>query len=225
MKPPTPKARTLRRKLAALAERGIDGEMAEAKRKLAKLEAAFDFSIPEWDAKDLFGQFKYTPSAEARQVWRTVGFEPHLSNAVKWTITEATGIECQFRNCAELWANANPTTSRRLTGIASQLSVAFEALWKQFREAGAHPADEGNFYAGLSDGACGHVRTGTLLPTRPGKPEKARKAGRKALAKAPGLTAHAYTVGATLGKSVRFSASMEQLSGELESAIKGQIEA
>ena len=53
-KPATTKAHILRAKLAELVARGVDGEKDSAARKLARLEAAFDFTAPNPDGADFF---------------------------------------------------------------------------------------------------------------------------------------------------------------------------
>jgi hypothetical protein len=95
--PANSKARSLLRKLEALAERGIDGEKISARRKIARLKARFDFSQPdEAGTPDLFsGNFKR--SGSARQIYSFGAHEFDVANSVKWAIESVAKIPCVYR--------------------------------------------------------------------------------------------------------------------------------
>lgn len=107
MKPANEKIRVLYRKLQALAERGMDGEKEVAHRKLARLTARYDFSVPAAnDTLDLFSG-RFASSSAARRIYSFNRNELDVANAVKWAIESATRIRCAHRG-AELLAEATP---------------------------------------------------------------------------------------------------------------------
>src|SRR4051812_34908991 len=99
MKPATDKAWATRRKLQQLAERGIDGEKETAARKLAKLEARYDFSVPDEGESIFSGTFERSETAVF-----LVSFGPNESEVgtlIKWAIENATRLPT-------LWIEAAP---------------------------------------------------------------------------------------------------------------------
>ena len=221
--PANSKARALLSKLEALAERGIDGEKIVARRKLARLKARFDFSQPEpTPPPDLFsGNFKC--SATARQIY---SFGPHefdVANSVKWAIESTAKIQCVFQH-GVLLAEAAPGTASRLTGIAGHIANSFRVLIEKFGALdGVSVSDRRVFVMGLYDGMLAETRpAGQRLPGR-AQVKKGRKAKPGAVTHASGLHVHPYTVGLGLGRQIRFSAPLEQITAELEVATRTHI--
>ena len=217
------KARALLGKLQALADRGIDGEKASAKRKIARLKARFDFASPDPDeTPDLF-QGRFKAAVEARWVYTFGVKEFDVANSVKWAIESATGIPCIHRN-RDLLAKAAPGTAKRLTGIADHIACSFRTLIDKFSAIeGVSVRDRSVFIMGLYDGMMNELRdVGQRLPSRPGSTKKPR--GKKpAEVRTAGIHIHPYTVAVSLGKQIRFSASLEQITAELEGAIRGNL--
>ena len=224
--PASSKARALLKKLEALAERGIDGEKIAARRKLARLKARFDFSQPaeagEAGAPDLFsGSFKR--SGKARKIYSFGAHEFDVANSVKWAIESAANVPCVYRN-GDLLAEATASTAKRLTDIAGHIANSFRALIENFGKLDGASAGERNvFVMGLYDGMMGETRqTGERLPSR-SQGKKARKTKKDSLTQAPGLHVHPYTVGLGLGRQIRFSAPLEQITAELAEATRKHI--
>ena len=220
LKPANSKARALLQKLLALAERGIDGEKTSAQRKIQRLKARFDFSVPDpAETPDLFsGSFK--PSATARPIYSFGPNEFQVANAVKWAIESATGIQCVYRDRV-LLAVANSATARRLEEIALHIGSSFRALLDKFGAVGGVSADDrGVFVMGLYDGMMNETRNaGQLLPSRPGS-VKRQKGKKRVVSRAAGLHVHAYTLAVGLGKQIRFSAPVDEIVAELEVALR-----
>jgi hypothetical protein len=226
LRPANTKARVLLAKLQALAERGIDGERISAQNKIARLKARFDFGAPDpAQTPDLFsGSFKR--STTARRVCSFAAGEFDLANSVKWAIESATKIPCVYRN-GELLAEATPPTIRRLTEIADHIAHSFRALLEKFGAIdGVSTQDRGVFVMGLYDGMMNEQRNvGQRLPSR-AKATKTRKAKKKVVThtpNTPGLHIHPYTVALSLGKQIRFSAPLEQITAELEAVAKKHL--
>lgn len=214
------KARLLLKKLEALAERGIAGEKASARHKIARLKAKFDFSEPdETGMPDLFsGNFKR--SGTARQIYSFGADEFDVANSVKWAIESAAKIPCVFRD-GDLLAEATASTAKRLADISGHIANSFRALIGEFgARAGASASDRNVFVMGLYDGMMGESRNaGQRLPSRP-QVNKMRKGKKGPAAQASGLHVHPYTVGMGLGKRIRFSAPLEQITAELAEATQ-----
>ena len=222
MKTPTLKARALLVKLQALADRGIDGEKSTAKRKLAQLKAKYDFALADAENKDDIFSGRYQTKRGATVRIATIA-EVEIGNFVKWAIESATGVPCLFRG-HDLVAEVNSTSARRLKGIATTIADGFRELWAKFAAVpGVDPADRAAFFAGLYDGMMGEVRAqGQPLPGRRGvKP--LRKPGKHAVAPAPGLHVHPYTIAVGLGKQIRFSVPLAAVVGQLETLVAGAI--
>ena len=203
------------KKLLALAERGIDGEKASARRKIRRLKGRFDFSAPDpAETPDLFsGSFKR--SATARPIYSFGPNEFEVANAVKWAIESATRIQCVYRG-RELLAEASSATARRLQEIALHIASSFRTLLDKFSAVGGVSGDDrGVFVMGLYDGMMNETRnTGQPLPSRPGLGKRQR--GRKRAApRAGGLHVHPYTLAVGLGKQIRFFAPVEAGSSDL----------
>jgi hypothetical protein len=79
---------------------------------------------------------------------------------------------------------------------------------------------------GLYDGMMNEQRNaGQRLPSR-ARMAKTRKAKKKLVTHAPtspGLHIHPYTVALSLGKQIRFSAPLEQITAELEAVAKKHL--
>ena len=223
LKTPNSRARALLSKLQALAERGIDGEKTSAQRKIARLKARFDFTAPDpTETPDLFlGSFKR--ASQARWIYTFGGHEFDVANSVKWAIESATNIPCMYRG-RDLVAAAAPSTANRLTDIAGHIADSFRILIDKFSAVdGVSVTDRGVFVMGLYDGMMNEVRNvGQRLPSRPGS-TKMPRGKKRALTLATGLNIHPYTVAVSLGKQIRFSAPLEQITAELEAATQGKI--
>jgi hypothetical protein len=76
---------------------------------------------------------------------------------------------------------------------------------------------------GLYDGMMNEVRNvGQRLPSR-ARAMKMRKAKKGAVTRASGLHIHPYTVALSLGKQIRFSAPLEQITAELEAVTRKHL--
>lgn len=225
LKPATPKARILLEKLQALAEKGIDGERTSAQHKIARLKARFDFSgEAPTETPDLFsGTFKR--ATKARRIYRFNPNELDVANAVKWAIESATGMRCVFRN-ADLFSEAAPPTAERLKEVADRIACSFRSLLAKFTALdGVNVSDRSAFVMGLYDGMMNETReAGQRLPSRalPAKKPKGRKTQATGGAS---LHLHPYTLAVSLGKRIRFSAPVEQITAELESVIQKHLAA
>lgn len=216
-----PKARELLAKLTALAERGINGERDAAKLALAKLKRRYDFASVNTGGADIFDGV-FVPDIVGREVFPFEPYENDIANAVKWAIEHATKIRCGFRG-QTLIAAADSRTATRLHDIAGTLAGNFAKLWRQFESApGANKADRSNFMLGLYDGMMDEAREGQLLPRR-AHIDKVKKARKRDLAPVPGLSVHPYSVAVGLGKQIRCCSTLDEISAELEDAIKGQL--
>ncbi len=230
LKPASVKARASLKKLQALAERGIDGERLAAQRKIVRLKAHFDFTGPDpAETPDLFaGSFQ--PSSKARRIYSFSANEFDVANAVKWAIESATKITCSYRR-GGLWAEASACTANKLTEIALHIANSFHTLVDQFGAVdGVNRNDRAVFVMGLYDGMMNDARNaGQRLPGRTGttKTRKSKKkpvtGAEKPVAGDAGLNIHPYSVALSLGKQIRFSAPLEQITAELEAATRKQI--
>ena len=221
--PANSKARSLLRKLEALAERGVEGEKISARRKIARLKARFDFGQPdETGMPDLFsGNFKR--SGTARHIYSFGAHDFDVANSVKWAIESAAKIACVYRH-GDLLAEAAPSTAKRLTDISGHIAGSFRALIEKFGAIdGVSVSDRSVFVMGLYDGMMNETRKpGQRLPGR-SQVKKVRKAKQDAVTHAAGLHIHPYTVGLSLGKQIRFSAPLEQITAELAEATRKRI--
>jgi hypothetical protein len=215
LKPANAKIWALFRKLKALAEQGIDGEKTVAKRKLARLKGRYDFDVPAIDGGPNLFSGRFARSSAGRSIYSFSSGELDIANSVKWAIESATRIHCIHRG-ADLLAEATPATARRLTEICDYIAQSFRALLAGFRGLGeVTPADRSAFLMGLYDGMMNESRSaGQRLP---GSPFAKKRRTAKALAAASaGVHVHPYTIAVGLGKKIRFSAPLEQITAELE---------
>lgn len=221
MKPATERICVLRAKLQALAERGVNGEKIAAQAKLKRLEARYDFTKPVLQTADIFaGTFRKSTTASPVMTYTATDFD--IVNSVKWAVEASTGIQCLFRD-NRLMAAATPETAQRLTAIASTVSSSFNGLWTTFKSApGVAMADRGNFILGLYEGMMGEERHGERLPSRV-TDTKSGKAKRRAVGHVAGLNLHPYSVAVDLGKQIRFSVPLDDITGQLERTIKGEL--
>ena len=223
LKPASAKARALLKKLQALADRGIDGERLSAQKKIVRLKARFDFTaLDPAETPDLFsGSFK--PASKARRIYSFDSHEFDLANSVKWAIESATKITCVYRH-GDLMAEATASTANKLTEIAMHIANSFRTLVDQFGAVeGVNRNDRAAFVMGLYDGMMNETRNaGQRLPGRAGT-TKTRKTKKKPVTADTGLNIHPYSVALGLGKQIRFSAPLEQITAELEAATRKQI--
>jgi hypothetical protein len=223
LKPATSKARATLKKIQALADRGIDGEKLAAQRKIDRLKALYDFDAPEAaETPDLF-QGKFKRSSKAKWIYTFTHAEFEVANAVKWAIEEATGIHCLHRE-SDLLAEAAASTATRLARVADQISRSFRTLVAQYSAAtGVGSADRGLFIRGLYDGMMNDPRqTGQPLPGGPGPAKKKGTRKPKASA-ATGLHLHPYSVALGLGRQIRFSVPLEEITAELDDITRGHL--
>jgi hypothetical protein len=215
-KQPSAKVRALFSKLEALAERGIDGERVVAQRKLERLKERYDFGSPAaTDTPDLFSG-RFTRASSARPICSFNHDELGIANAVKWAIESATKIRCVHRG-AELLAEATPATARKLVEVSNHIANSFRALLSRFGGlAGVSAGDRNAFLMGLYDGMMSEPRAdGQRVPGEfhNGKKRKLRKP-----VEAEGVRVHPYAIAARLGKQIRFSVPLEQITAELDVA-------
>src|SRR5437867_227107 len=216
MKPANAKIRALFRKLQALAERGMDGEKAVAQRKLARLTARYDFSVPAAnDTLDLFSG-RFASSSAARRIYSFNTNELDVANAVKWAIESATPIRCVHRG-ADLLAEATPATARKLVEISDYITQSFRALLARFCGLnGVSAADRSAFLMGLYDGMMNETRSaGQRLPGRSHSGKK-RRTRKSPASDATGVNAHPSAIAVGLGQQISFSAPLEQITAELD---------
>lgn len=221
------KERSLLKRLLALADpenKGTEGERANAKDMAAKLRERFDFTGGvEQQKGDVFAGCKFAPASDAIEIYHFVNGDLAVASSVKWAIEAQTGLSCGFCN-GSLTANVSPSGAARLGIIANHLAQSFAALLAQFTEQTEAPASDRNlFIMGLYDGAmCDERRQGEQLPAR--KAPKRRKVRAKKGSVVPaGLSIHPYSMAIGLGKSVRFSASIESVKADLEETIQKQL--
>ena len=223
LRPANARARALFEKLQALAERGIDGERITARNKIARLKARFDFSAPQsQETPDLFsGSFRR--SSTARWIYSFASHEFDVANAVKWAIESAAKIPCLYRD-GELWAEATSRTAKRLQEIADHIARSFRTLLDKLGAVdGVSVEDRSVFILGLYDGMMNEVRTvGQRLPGR-SRVTKPRKAKKRDGIPTSGLHVHPYTVGLSLGKQIRFSAALDDITAELEAVTQKHL--
>ena len=222
--PANAKAWALFNKLQVLAERGIDGEKTSAQNKLARLKARFDFTAPApAETPDLFSG-RFTPSRTARRIYSFGNHEFDVANCVKWAIESATSIPCFYQN-GDLLAESTSGTARKLTEIAAHIAQSFRTLVDQFSAVdGVNASDRSVFVMGLYDGMMNESRNvGQRLPSRAGATKKVPKAKKRAVAPAAALNIHPYTVALSLGKQIRFTVPLEQITAELKAVTQKHL--
>lgn len=223
---PTQKTFDTKAKLEALVERGVNGERDAAKLKLDRLLKAYDFSAKVLHMKDLFLGIKAArPSPVARFVTAFDTQDIDLLANVKWAIEQETGLRCSFRDTVQLWAETTDASVPVVRQVAETVRDNFRQLWCQVERAGINPGDRPVFLMGLYDGMMHEQRQlGQALPSRYAS-QRAVKAKRRAVSHAPGLNIHPYSLALGLGRQIRFSVPIADISGELDRTIKGQIPA
>jgi len=226
MKPANARARALLAKLERLVDPtngATDGEVAAAQRKLARLKNRFDFAAPhQVSAADIFAGFKFTRRRGAAahiHTFRAADFD--IASSVKWAIEKGTGLHCYFRG-ADLVAEAAPGAANRLGKLTGHIAETFRTLLDTLGKLeGVTPRDRAIFIMGLYDGMMDEGRkAGQPLPSRLARSHKRSKAKKQALAAAPGLSVHPYTIALELGRRVRFSAPVELVVAELQQATQ-----
>lgn len=221
LKPATPTARRFRAKLEALAALGVDGERETAARKLARLLARYDWQARDTaPAGDIFAG-RYHLAERGHPIGR---FEcAHVANAVKWAIESACGVPCVHRD-GELVALATPASCRRLAAAAKTIADGYQVTWSRFASVpGVAAADRPLFCMGLYDGMMNERREiGQRLPA-PARKSRPARAKRNAVATAPGLELHPYTVAVDLGRQIRFAAPATQLVEAIERTLAGAL--
>ena len=162
-------------------------------------------------------------SRTARKIYSFEAHEFDVANSVKWAIESTTKIPCVYRH-GELLAEATPDTAKRLKAISEHIANSFRALIERFGALDGATVDDRNvFIMGLYDGMMNETRkVGQRLPGR-APIKKARKAKKCAVGHASGLNMHPYTVGLSLGKQIRFSVPLEQITAELEATTRKHI--
>lgn len=216
MKPATEKIHSLRDKLKALAERGVNGEKLAAQAKLKRLESRYDFKSPILATADIFAGIFYSSSV-AEPLCAFAPDDRDVANCVKWAIEDRTRIPCLFRNDT-LCAQATPSTAQQLVKITDTIRRGFSELWRQYHAGGGVIADRNNFIGGLFDGMMGEQRTGQALPSRANtKPPKTKK---RSVGHVAGLNIHPYSVALHLGRQIRFNAPLETIAGELAEKLQ-----
>lgn len=228
MKPlPSKAARTLRRSLSSLAQRGVGGEADNARQKLARLESRFDFTAPEPDdPEDIFANVEITfIPGDYRELFHYEPAEVTAAAFVKWALEtrfKVSGLFRQNGTAPALWiecSDASLPTMRHLAGI---IRSAFAELWREYLktpgvEAGCRRAFELGIYDGMMDDPREHAQ---LLPPATVRVDKTkRKTKRKAKAKSPaippGVAIHPYTLAVELGRKVRLSTPIGEVIAEL----------
>lgn len=217
-KPAHRRVRLLRSKLEALAAVGIDGEKVVAQNKLDRLLKRYDFTAPEVKLGDMFGG-TFIPSPIARSLATFPPSDQDIAAAVKWAIESATGLHASFRGNA-LVVEADVSCLPQLTNIAHRITNGCRLLWERFERApGVTPRDRSLFLRGIWDGMMqDERRSGELLPARRIEAVRASRK-RNALATAPGVGVHPYTVALDLGRQLRFETPVTDIVGSLEEKI------
>lgn len=221
MKPaPTPAARTLRRKLETLAERGATpDEKKAAADKLARLLTRYNWSIPDPD--DIFSAEVHPAYDDMQKIASFSGSIPGVAEFAKWALENRYHVEGTFRSQPgeplTLHAGVMPSSVRAVRIIVETIRDSFGQLWQEFRKLpGATDRDAVTFLSGLYDGLMDESReAGQMIPQRSKPAVKARKGKRAAIIEAPGLSIHPYTVAVDLGARIRYSIPASVLSDEL----------
>ena len=134
---------------------------------------------------------------------------------MKWAIESATRIRCVHRS-ADLLAEATPATARKLSEISDYITQSFRALLARFCGLNVSAADRSAFLMGLYDGMMNETRSaGQRLPGR-SQSGKKRRSRKSPASEAAGVNVHPYAIAVGLGKQIRFSAPLEQITAELD---------
>ena len=217
MKPPaTNAARMMREKLLRLAEcdTAPDGERMAALDKIQRIERRYDFSgEPPPMEEDIFAGLKgahwSTPSGTSRKLATFANEHSELASFAKWTLETQLGARCTLRtppDGIELFAETPADHVRKLQHICAMIERDFLNLWNEYAsrpgsEAGARRVFLGGLYDGMADDP---RKPGTLLPPV-SAPRMKRERRKRAVAVAPGLAIHPYTLAVELGRQIRLS--------------------
>lgn len=218
---PTENLYKIRRKLQALAERGIDGEKTVAAEKLARLENRYDFTQLEPGGANLFeGEFAPAPMGEALPLCEFAESERDVASFAKWAIENGTGISCQWKG-EKLLAEVAPASLPKLLRIARTIQENFGLLWGYYVNApGTKLADRGTFLLGLYDGMMSEERkAGQPLPSINHPKIKKSRARKNSVALAPGVALHPYSVGQDMGRKIRLCVSVNEIAGGFRQQI------
>ena len=184
----------------------------------------FDFDAPgRAETADLF-QGRFSRASKAKWIYSFPPGEFELGNAVKWAIESATGIRCLYCD-RDLLAEAAPGTANRLTRIAEQISQNFRALIAKYSTVnGASVSDRQAFIMGLYDGMMNELRDiGQPLPSRPGSRRKSGRVKKPAVSPATGLHLHPYSLALGLGRQIRFSVPLQEITAELDGLVRARL--
>lgn len=222
MKTPTAKIAGLRDKLLAMSQRGVNGEAEAAKAKLARLEARYDFTKPILRTGDLFAG-RFSASETARLICEVPDL--NLATYAKWAIEQATHIQCSFRSGSMLFAEASPKTCQRLETITRTIVDGCTVLWDKFKGMPvAKPEDRTVFLRGIYDGMMDEQKQESeKLPTFASKHTRS-KAKKRDIGRVAGLAVHPYQIGVGLGREIRFSVPLEDVTNQLEQTVTKAIE-
>lgn len=229
--PPTQAHANLRAKLHALAhcEGAHRGEREGAGRRLVALEAKYDFTLtPESD--DVFSGIVGTvASGTAQKLMTFDSADSDIAALAQWALSHRYKVSMTIRTpdprANALWVEADAASLPALRKIADHIRAQFSALWRTM--AGNPTVTAGDrrpFLLGLYDGMMDDPRApGSMLPAR-SFPDVQRKGKKKALALAPGLAVHPYTLALDLGRRIRLRASVAETTKQLTNTIAGVIE-
>jgi hypothetical protein len=110
-----------------------------------------------------------------------------------------------------------------LKGVADHIAGSFRALLEKFSVvSGSTLADRAAFVMGLYDGMMNETRmAGQRLPSRGSVTKAAKK--KKGEARSSTLHVHPYTLAVRLGKQIRLSVPVEEITAELEAVIQKHL--
>jgi hypothetical protein len=225
-RPANQKARDLKAKLEALAERGINGEKTSAATKLKRLLARVDFTTEDpTETPDIFAGITAAKCARygaaPLHVYTFNQDETELASTVKWCLEHGSKIPCQF-NGLQLQALTNSRGADELRTLALHLATSFRALWGQFAQ--LQPNARTVFLMGLYDGVMNDSRpAGVMLPNVHNQALPITKAKRKAVQVRPGLNLNPYAIALPLGARLRVSFDLPAITADLDQTIQKAI--
>ncbi len=109
--------------------------------------------------------------------------------------------------------------------LQEHISQSFRALVAKYNAVnGVSVADRGVFIMGLYDGMMNDLRdVGQRLPSRPGLGRRRGRVKRPAVSPAMGLHLHPYSLALGLGRQVRFSVPLQDITAELDSLTQPRL--
>jgi hypothetical protein len=124
----------------------------------------------------------------------------------------------------DLLAEAAPGTASRLAVIAEHIASSFRQLITQYSSVdGINTSDRSAFVVGLYDGMMNTPRDqGQSLPRRPGYNRKVR-ANKSIPTVAAHVHVHPYTLAFGLGRQIRFSVPLDEITAELENQTQQRL--